>query len=88
MRGNLDEFRLVGSRKKVSKEVVLVHLEYGDDMVVMCDSMEDLKCFVREVDRVFREMGMIISAEKSCMMDVSPPISSDGEVQEVCLDNG
>ena len=49
-----------------------VHLEYADDMVVMCDSMEDLKCFVREVDRVFREMGM----------------TSDKEVQEVCLDNG
>ena len=49
-----------------------VHLEYADDMVVMCYSMEDLKCFVREVDRVFREMGM----------------TSDKEVQEVCLDNG
>ena len=85
---NLDEFRLVGSRKKMSKEVVLVHLEYADDMVVMCDSMEDLKCFVREVDRVFREMGMLISAKKSCMMGVSPPMASDEEVQEVCLDNG
>ena len=60
---NLEEFRLVGSRKKMSKEVVLVHLEYADDMVVTCDSMEDLKCFVREVDRVIREMGMIISAK-------------------------
>ena len=56
----------------MSKEVVPVHLEYADDMVVMCDSMEDLKCFVREVDRVFREMRM----------------TSDKEVQEVCLDNG
>ena len=36
----------------MSKDVV-VHLEYADDMVVMCNSMEDLKCFVREVDRVF-----------------------------------
>ena len=51
-------------------------------------TMEDLKCFVREVDRVFREMGMIISAQKSCVMGVSPPMASDEEVQEVCLDNG
>ena len=57
-------------------------------MVVMCDSMEDLKCFAREVDRVFCEMGMIISAKKSCVMGVSPPMSSNEEVQEVCLDNG
>ena len=56
--------------------------------VCMYVHKEDLKCFVREVDRVLREMGMIISAKKSCVMGVSPPMSSDGEVQEVCLDNG
>ena len=73
------------AEKKLSKEVVLVHLEYADDMVVRCDSMEDLKCFVREVDRVFREIGMIISAKQLCVMVVSPPMPSDGEVQDVCL---
>ena len=32
-------------------------------------------------------MIILIHAKKSCMMGVSPPMASDEEVQEVCLDN-
>ena len=67
-----EESKLVGSRRKMVKELLLSDLEYADDMVVMCDSMDVLEEGVRFTDSIFRRMGMIIKARKSCIFGAGP----------------
>ena len=59
------EAELVGSRKKMSSELSLQHLEYADDMALISDSMDLLEELMQAMEVSCSVMGLTISSTKS-----------------------
>ena len=66
------EAELVGSRKKMSSELSLQHLEYADDMALISDSMDLLEELMQAMEVSCSEMGLTISSTKSKILALRP----------------
>ena len=66
------EAELVGSRKKMSCELILQDLEYADDMALFSDSMDLLEELMLAMEVSCSEMVLTISSTKSKILAVPP----------------
>ena len=66
------EAELVGSRKKMSSELILQNLEYADDITLFSDSMDLLEELMQAMEVSCSEMGLTISSTKSKILTVRP----------------
>ena len=66
---------LVGSRKKMRRDVLIQDLEYADDMVIVSDSMDALEEVLRSVNSVCSGAGLSISTKKTKILAIRPSTS-------------
>ena len=62
----------MGSRKKMSSELILQDLEYVDDMALFSDSMDLLEELMQAMEVSCSEMGLTIRSTKSKILAVHP----------------
>ena len=66
------EAELVGSRRKMSRELPLHNFEQADDMALISDSMDMLEEVLRAMEVSCSEMGLTISSKKTKILAVHP----------------
>ena len=78
------EAELVGSRRKMSRELPLHDLEYADDMALISDSMDMLEKVLRAMEVSCSEMGLTISSKKTKILAVHSA-SRPSHISKGCL---
>ena len=82
------EAELVGSRRKMSNQLLLQDIEYAYDMALIADSMDALESFLRAVDASCTETGLTISVEKKKILAINPSEMPSQQPRNVLLRPG
>ena len=76
---------LVGSRRKLRRELSVSDLEYADDMAMVADSMDVLEEILRGFNSMCEGMGLTISGRKTKILAVRPVCSRSAPPRSVQL---
>ncbi|CAF4329403.1 unnamed protein product [Rotaria sp. Silwood2] len=81
------------SGREKYEEFDILTLIYADDLIVMCNTINDLEKFILVFEKVTQQHGLIMSVKKTCIMslqqfkqDINGKISKNQEVDQLDVD--
>ncbi|CAF4739663.1 unnamed protein product [Rotaria sp. Silwood2] len=81
------------SGREKYEEFDILTLIYADDLIAMCNTINDLEKFILVFEKVTQQHGLIMSVKKTCIMslqqfkqDINGKISKNQEVDQLDVD--